>query len=364
MNIHIPHPKKGTNAENYRFLKWSIENGKAFWNKYIVKNSSKEIDCIHIDLQQKKLDGFVFNNTNFSNSNFSYTIFKECLFINSKFSETTLFKTNFQDTTFRNCDFSKFNFQNSSLKGAIFHNCKLDRTDFRNVEFLSTVEFKNSDRDSSYTCFEIVEEHQIQNLEPEKLIIDFDEEIIYKTHKEVVGELIEKAKLLKGHIYYKGVESPNGKISKSWSEVWENLIKSMMFLLNKQKGDALPEELLNSLDLEFKQIYHKEQQVLEIIIGYSKPESAVKQIIKISPSYSLIILSIISGIASIQNSYDEEIQKFFLERVAKINKGSREYLLISKLNKLQKGQSKTVPKFIQKAVERSDTPLPTYKKDW
>jgi hypothetical protein len=361
--MNIPYPKKNTQHEIHRFLKWSIENGKAFWNKYIIKNSSKAINCKNIDLRSKKLVGFIFNNTDFSDSNFSNTTFRECIIINSKLNTVTISQTNFQNTTFRNCNLTQFDFRDSALRGSIFHNCKLDKTDFRRVEYLSSVEFKDSNRDDAYTCVEIIEKPPpvLADLEPKKLIVDFDKEIINKTHKEVVGDLVKRTKTLKGHIYYKGIKNPTGTISKSWGDIWENLAKSLKFLMNKQKGDELPKELLRSLDLEFQQIYHKEEEVLEVIFGYSQPEEAIKQVLQVSPNYSLVILSIISGIASVHKSYNEEINSFLLERADK-TKEDWEFHLIDRLKKLQKGQLKTIPRFIEKATQGSGIPLPTYKK--
>jgi hypothetical protein len=365
-----PYPTKRTHHENLRFLKWCItHNGSQFWNRYIDEKysgrSKTVMDCSGVSVRQNKFNGFIFRNVDFSNGDFSKASFKETQFQNVKFDKATLSQTIFQNSVFVNCDFSNFDFENSSLQGSSFKECKLDKADLRNVKYLASVEFIDSNYKDAYICEMFLHEEEEREGEdkskskkgtnidesdreiadPKDLFVDIEQEILQKSQESVIQHLVKQTGLIKGHLLYKGVENINPDIANSWVKIWENLVKSLKFLMKKHKNEALPEGLLSSLKLYYKTEVHEEEGVFEVIFGYSEPEKALAEIMKISPLYPLMTLSIISGVASVHKAYNEEIDKFLLTKKDK-TEYEGELALINKLQSLQKAQMRAIPRFV------------------
>gem|GEM_PF-1421333 len=147
--------------EKWLLLKALIESGRVKPSKF-KKNDAGYYDLTHYDARKKNRKSTViktekynveFKDSNvtikkgriewvdFSNSNFSESIFKECEFINCQFTETSFKDTRFWACHFENCSFKRTTFNEASMairvgkKLGSFLNCSFTEARFRKTNY-------------------------------------------------------------------------------------------------------------------------------------------------------------------------------------------------------------------------------------
>lgn len=92
-----------------------LDKGRAVWNEYITRRPMVRTSFQGLDFSKRKFEGFFFMWVDFSETNLSETVFKDCHLGYAKFK-----RSNCEKTVFENCYLVGTNFEGTDLTKAAF----------------------------------------------------------------------------------------------------------------------------------------------------------------------------------------------------------------------------------------------------